>query len=135
MRNVAERVGVMYLGRIIETGPGRPGVRPAASTPTPPPSSTPPRCPIPGRGAGRDHVDISGDVPSPVNLPSGCAFHPRCPIAIERCRSVVPELVPLPDDPGVSVACHRAEERLAGLALPLVSASAPTPAASQEDPA
>jgi peptide/nickel transport system ATP-binding protein len=83
----------------------------------------------------RDHVDISGDVPSPVDLPSGCAFHPRCPIAIERCRSVVPELVPLPDDPRVAVACHRAEERLAGLALPLVSASAPTPGASQEDPA
>jgi peptide/nickel transport system ATP-binding protein len=85
----------------------------------------------------RDHVDISGDVPSPVDLPPGCAFHPRCPIVVERCRSVVPELVPLPDDPGVSVACHRAEERLAGLALPLTptAASAPTPAASQEDPA
>jgi oligopeptide/dipeptide ABC transporter ATP-binding protein len=141
VRNVAERVGVMYLGRIIETGPvGAVFARPVHPYTAALVDATPLPDPRPAVRA-RDHVDIRGDVPSPVSLPPGCAFHPRCPIAIERCRSVVPELVPLPDDPGVSVACHRAEERLAGLALPLVSAaatapaSAPTPAASQEDPA
>jgi peptide/nickel transport system ATP-binding protein len=53
-------------------------------------------------------------LPSPVDLPPGCAFHPRCPAAIERCRTVRPELGPLRN--GRLVACHVAalEEGLAG---------------------
>ena len=127
VRNVAERVGVMYLGRIIETGPvgtlfGRP-VHPYAAglvdaTPLPDPRP---------EVRGRPHVEVRGDVPSPVHLPSGCAFHPRCPIAIERCRVDLPELLPVGDG-SVSVACHRADERLAGLALPVApSPLRPTP--------
>ncbi|MER9445963.1 oligopeptide ABC transporter ATP-binding protein, partial [Mesorhizobium sp. M0340] len=47
---------------------------------------------------------VEGEVPSPINPPSGCAFHPRCPLAVERCRVDVPPLVPLDD--GRVVACH-----------------------------
>ncbi|MEM8741140.1 MAG: oligopeptide/dipeptide ABC transporter ATP-binding protein, partial [Pseudomonadota bacterium] len=54
---------------------------------------------------------LTGDVPSPVNPPSGCAFHPRCPIATEICRSEAPTLAPLAQ--GHRVACHlRAPARL-----------------------
>ncbi|WP_353806968.1 oligopeptide/dipeptide ABC transporter ATP-binding protein, partial [Mesorhizobium sp.] len=47
---------------------------------------------------------VEGEVPSPINPPSGCAFHPRCPLAAERCRVDVPPLVPTAD--GRVVACH-----------------------------
>ncbi|TJV28356.1 MAG: oligopeptide ABC transporter ATP-binding protein, partial [Mesorhizobium sp.] len=47
---------------------------------------------------------VEGEVQSPITPPSGCAFHPRCPLAVERCRIEVPPLVPLAD--GRVVACH-----------------------------
>jgi oligopeptide/dipeptide ABC transporter ATP-binding protein len=48
--------------------------------------------PDPAVEATREHVVLGGEVPSPLNPPSGCVFHPRCPIAIAECRSTVPEL-------------------------------------------
>jgi oligopeptide/dipeptide ABC transporter ATP-binding protein len=154
VRNVADRVGVMYLGRIIETGAvGDVFARPVHpytaalvdATPLPDPSPA---------VRERDHVDLRGDVPSPVRLPSGCAFNPRCPIAIERCRHDVPALLPIAGRAGGAgggaaavaaaaeaalatafphaVACHRADERLAGLPLPL--APSPRRAASPQEP-
>jgi oligopeptide/dipeptide ABC transporter ATP-binding protein len=132
VRNVAERVGVMYLGRIIETGPvGTVFSRPIHPYTAALVDATPLPDPRP-HVRGRGHVEVAGDVPSPVQLPTGCAFHPRCPIAVERCRSEVPELLPVGDGT-VRVACHRADERLAGLPLPLSAPVAPT--APQEDPA
>jgi oligopeptide transport system ATP-binding protein len=132
VRNVADRVAVMYLGRIIETGPvadvfARP-VHPYTAALV---DATPLPDPRPATRE-RDHVDLRGDVPSPVQLPSGCAFHPRCPIAVERCRSEVPAPLELPDAAAAphAVACHRADERLAGLALPL--APSPRRRTSQE---
>ena len=129
VRNVAARVGVMYLGRIIETGPvatvfARP-VHPYAAALV---DATPQPDPRP-EVRERDHVEIRGDVPSPVDLPPGCAFHRRCPIAVERCRLEVPPLEPIGE--GVAVACHRADERLAGLPLPV--APSPQRAATLED--
>nr|WP_287321010.1 oligopeptide/dipeptide ABC transporter ATP-binding protein [Mesorhizobium sp.] len=47
---------------------------------------------------------MRGEVPSPLNPPSGCAFHPRCPLAVERCRIEVPTL--MPQDGGRMTACH-----------------------------
>ena len=48
--------------------------------------------PDPDLEAQRQRVVLGGEVPSPLNPPSGCVFHPRCPIAIDRCRDVVPDL-------------------------------------------
>ena len=130
VRNVAARVGVMYLGRIIETGPvGDVFARPVHPYTAALVDATPLPDPRPQVRA-RDHVDLRGDVPSPVTLPSGCAFHPRCPIAVDRCKAEVPPLSSIGG--GVSVACHRADERLAGLSLPL--APSPLRAATPEDP-
>ncbi len=86
VRHLARRVAVMYLGRIVEQGPA--GAVLAA-----------PRHPyteallsaVPSvDGDGRRRIVLSGDVPSPVNPPPGCPFHPRCPRAMAICRSVAP---------------------------------------------
>ena len=60
-------------------------------------------------GGQRQRITVKGELPSPLNPPSGCAFHTRCPYVIERCRTEVPALLPLGD---VQVACHRAAELL-----------------------
>jgi len=53
----------------------------------------------------REHVVLGGEVPSPLNPPSGCVFHPRCPIAVADCRQIVPELREI--KPGHQAACIR----------------------------
>jgi len=54
---------------------------------------------------------LPGEVPSPINPPAGCHFHPRCPLATEECRRVVPLLRAAPNSPaGHNVACHHAEQ-------------------------
>ena len=101
---LCDRVAVMYLGRIVEVGkakdiyarPLHPYTRALLSAI---PASHPRN--------RRDVQPLAGDVPSPANPPKGCAFHPRCPVAIDLCRSAVPELSELS---GVKVACHRARE-------------------------
>ena len=55
----------------------------------------------------RERIALRGELPSPLDPPTGCAFHTRCPYAIERCRTEVPALLPMG---GVEVACHRAKE-------------------------
>ena len=106
VRRIADRVAVMYLGRVVETGgsesiwrlPRHPYTRAlAGSIPT---GSTTWRA---GTGVPR----LQGEPPSPVDVPPGCRFHPRCPIAIDRCRIDDPVLRPFPPD--VEVACHLAE--------------------------
>ena len=65
--------------------------------------------PIPKSSArGRKRVILTGDVPSPINPPSGCHFHTRCPYAMPRCKTEVPALRELDD--GGRVACHAVEE-------------------------
>jgi len=104
VRHVADRVAVMYLGCVVELAPKaalfdsprHPYTRALlAAIPVPDPSRRRPRFALPG------------DPPSPQKPPSGCRFHPRCPLAIDRCRTEPPALRALgPTD----VACHRAGE-------------------------
>ncbi|MCU0621330.1 MAG: ATP-binding cassette domain-containing protein [Gemmatimonadales bacterium] len=106
VRQIAQRVAVMYLGRIVETGP----VDVVLATPRHPYTvalrSAVPE-PDPSRQGGR--IVLAGDPPSPAAPPPGCAFHPRCfhPARDARCRTELPLLRPL----GAQwVACHHAEQ-------------------------
>ncbi len=102
---ISDTIAIMYLGRIVEKGPvDRIFERPAhpytraliRAIPEPDPSRR------------KDAVPLQGEAPSPVSPPPGCAFHPRCPFAIEECRSAVPSLEPLGGTDG-----HRGAEHLA----------------------
>ncbi len=107
VRHVADEVIVMYLGRPIEQGPrNEVFARPLhpytralqASSPSTDPSKRSKR------------LMIKGELPSPIDPPQGCAFHPRCPFANERCRTEVPALQPF-DGSQHHHACHAVEER------------------------
>jgi oligopeptide/dipeptide ABC transporter ATP-binding protein len=88
VRHVADRVAVMYLGEIVEMGPARELFKaPRHPYPRALLAAVPSLDPAGKKPLGR----IAGDVPSPVNPPSGCRFHPRCPEAFERCPREVPE--------------------------------------------
>ena len=101
VRQIADRVAVMYLGRIVETG----DTTQVWSQPTHPYTealvSAIPRA----DGAGTLPIDLPGDVPDPARPPRGCRFHPRCPVAEPRCSSIDPPLNELPDSAGHAVAC------------------------------
>ena len=104
VRHIADAVAVMYLGSIVEYGP-RDGVfrQPKHPYTRALLASTP----VLNASARRERAVLKGELPSPLNPPSGCAFHKRCPYAIDRCRVEVPVLEPLGD---AKVACHRAAE-------------------------
>ena len=103
VRQVSDRIGVMYLGRIVENAPSEtlfdaprhPYTRALMEA-------------IPDlKMIGRSRVPVGGEVPSPINPPSGCPFHPRCPLANDRCRAERPVMLAA----GASlVACHAVEE-------------------------
>ncbi|WP_416797428.1 ABC transporter ATP-binding protein [Ciceribacter azotifigens] len=103
VRNIADRVAVMYLGRIVEeassdvifASPQHPYTRALVSS-----------VPVPGKPlTGR--MILQGEPPNPANRPSGCAFHPRCPLATELCRTTVPVLRTI--GAGRTAACHLVE--------------------------
>ncbi|MBO9513437.1 MAG: ATP-binding cassette domain-containing protein [Variovorax sp.] len=103
VRHVADQVGVMYLGRLVELAdkrllfgsPQHPYTRMLLDA-------------IPQmKHVGRSRTPVQGEVPNPLDPPKGCAFHPRCPLANERCRTERPPLQALR---GVQVACHAVEE-------------------------
>ncbi|SAI68141.1 ABC transporter ATP-binding protein [Bordetella ansorpii] len=103
VHHVADRVGVMYLGRIVEVAP-----RDALFAHPRHPYTRMLLDAIPDlEGTGRPRTAVAGEVPNPLNPPTGCTFHPRCPHANDRCRSEVP--VAMPAGPGV-VACHAVQE-------------------------
>lgn len=98
------RVAVMYLGRVCELAP----TKALFATPRHPYTqallSAIPRL----EDARPNYIRLQGEVPTPVNLPSGCVFHGRCPYANDRCRQEIPEL--FATDDGGQVACHGVEE-------------------------
>ncbi len=118
VRHIADAIAVMYLGKIVEYGPKSDVfARPAhpytrsllASTPRLRRDASAGGAAASGTAADRrnERAAIRGEPPSPLSQLPGCAFHKRCPYAIERCRIEVPALEPLG---GVLVACHRAAE-------------------------
>ena len=104
---ISSRIMVMYLGKIMESA-SRDKI---FSRPTHPYTEAL-LFAIPRRGAGghRRRRVLVGDIPSPVNPPSGCVFHTRCKYVVDRCRTELPPLRPLASDPATSVACHLADE-------------------------
>ncbi|MGL4241304.1 MAG: ABC transporter ATP-binding protein [Beijerinckiaceae bacterium] len=99
VRHMASTIGVMYLGRLAEVSPARQ-------------MFAAPRHPytrmlldaVPDLGmSGRARTPVQGEIPSPINPPSGCTFHPRCPFVNDRCRAEAPAVID-------GVACHAVEE-------------------------
>ena len=99
VRHVSDRVGVMYLGRLVELAdkhtlfdnPRHPYTRMLLDA-------------IPKmHDTGRARTPVQGEVPNPLNPPSGCSFHPRCPLVMDRCKVERPQLR---DFQGIRIACH-----------------------------
>jgi len=103
IRQISTRTAVMYLGSIVETGPTETIYQAPAHPYTQALISAVP-VPDPDRAAGRKRIVLTGDVPSPMNPPSGCRFNTRCRYATDLCRTERPALQPLAD--GRQVACH-----------------------------
>ncbi len=100
-RQMTDRIAIAYLGRVVETGvtkdiidnPSHPYTKALVSV-----------VPVPETGIKRERLLLTGEIPSPVNIPTGCRFHTRCPFVKDKCSVEEPELKTMPD--GRQVACH-----------------------------
>lgn len=100
--HISDRIMVMYLGRIVESAPAKELVANARHPYTRALLSAVPSL----HGKNQEIIKLSGDVPSPLDYPSGCPFHPRCPFATEKCRTEVPKAIsPRPDGEHLC-SCH-----------------------------
>lgn len=101
VRYMSHQVGVMYLGRMVEEAP----TRELFANPSHPYTKALIAASLPSHpDIEREEMVISGEVPSPLNPPSGCHFHPRCPMAMDQCSTIDPEARQL--SPVHQVACH-----------------------------
>ena len=101
IEHISTRIGVMYLGKLVEVGtsaqiclaPKHPYTQALLSA-----------VPIPDPAAKKERIVLRGEVPTPINPPTGCRFHTRCPIAVERCKTEEPPLRQV--EAGRDVSCH-----------------------------
>jgi len=106
VRHISDRIAVMYLGRIVELAPARTIVAAPRHPYTQALISAVP-LPDPVHERTRQRTVLTGELPSPVNPPSGCPFHTRCPLREDRCSREIPTLRTIA--PGHEVACHLVE--------------------------
>ena len=105
VKYISNRIAVMYLGKMMELSdtdelfenPLHPYTKALLSA-----------IPVPDPANERKRIILTGDVPNPINPPTGCRFHPRCPHAIDRCKEEIPALEEAGKDH--YVACHRWNE-------------------------
>jgi oligopeptide/dipeptide ABC transporter ATP-binding protein len=129
VRHVSDRIAVMYLGKLVELSPAEElYTRPIMPYTEALLSAVP--IPDPDLARQRERIVLEGDVPSPINPPSGCRFHPRCRYATQVCKEVEP---PLTDyGSGHLAACHH-PLNVDAATLRAAQASAATPLAADED--
>ena len=106
VEHISENILVMYLGRIVESGPAK---EVCASPVHPYTQALLSAIPTIDQDGKRKRIILEGDVPSPINPPSGCAFHPRCPLATDICKQNTPELEAFAGE-GHQSACFHNEE-------------------------
>ena len=107
VHHISDRVGVMYLGRLVELAPKAELFRAPKHPYTKMLLDAIPDMKM----TGKPRIPIKGEVPNPLNPPSGCAFHPRCPFACQRCRDEKPTLKSYEKNgQTIRVACHAVEE-------------------------
>ena len=104
---IADRIAVMYLGRIVEVGPTLSILQQPQHPYTKALLSV---VPVPNPRQRRERIILQGETPNPIDLPSGCRFHPRCPIAQPRCQEIDPQLRLVPA--GHEVACLEVEPKV-----------------------